>query len=49
MPMIIVQMLLDAFNWPLGSALSMVLFGLTVAVLWLYIKLMNRALRWSVR
>jgi len=49
MPMIIVQMLLDAFNWPLGSALAMVLFGLTAALLWFYIKLMNRALRWSVR
>jgi putative spermidine/putrescine transport system permease protein len=49
MPMIIVQMLLDAFNWPLGSALSMILFGLTAALLWLYIKIMNRALRWSVR
>jgi putative spermidine/putrescine transport system permease protein len=49
MPMIIVQMLLDAFNWPLGSALAMVLFGLTFVLLWLYIKLMNRALRWSVR
>jgi putative spermidine/putrescine transport system permease protein len=47
MPMLIVQMLLDAFNWPLGSALSMVLFGLTGALLWLYVKLLNRALRWS--
>ena len=49
MPIVIVQMLLDAFNWPLGSALSMVLFGGTIALLWLYVKLMNRALRWTVR
>jgi putative spermidine/putrescine transport system permease protein len=49
MPMVIVQMLLDAFNWPLGSALSMILFGFTVALLWFYVKLMNRALRWSIR
>jgi len=49
MPIVIVQMLLDAFNWPLGSALSMVLFGGTVALLWLYVKLMNQALRWTAR
>lgn len=49
MPMIIVQMMLDAFNWPLGSALSMVLFGVTIALLWLYVKLMNQAMRWTMR
>ncbi|MDR7544727.1 MAG: ABC transporter permease [Armatimonadota bacterium] len=49
MPMIVVQMMLDAFNWPLGAALSMVLFGLTAALLWGYAKLLNRALRWTVR
>lgn len=47
MPIVIVQMLLDAFNWPLGSALAMVLFGLTALVVWAYVKLMNRALRWA--
>ncbi len=49
MPIVIVQMLLDAFNWPLGSALSMVLFGGTIGLLWLYVKLMNQALRWTGR
>jgi len=49
MPMIVVQMMLDAFNWPLGAALSMVLFGLTAVLLWVYAKLLNRALRWTVR
>jgi putative spermidine/putrescine transport system permease protein len=49
MPMVIVQMLLDAFNWPLGSALAMVLFGFTILLLWLYVKIMNRAMRWTVR
>jgi putative spermidine/putrescine transport system permease protein len=48
-PMLIVQLLLDAFNWPVGSALAMVFFGLTALVLWGYVKLMNRSLRWSVR
>jgi ABC-type spermidine/putrescine transport system permease subunit I len=42
-------MLLDAFNWPLGSALAMVLFGFTILLLWLYVKIMNRAMRWTVR
>lgn len=46
MPMLIVQTLLDAFNWPLGSALSMVLFGLTVAVVTLYLRLLARGMRW---
>lgn len=48
-PMLVVQLLLDAFNWPVGSALAMVFFGLTAALLWGYVKLMNRALRWSLR
>src|SRR3990172_200812 len=47
MPLVIVQILLDAFNWPLGSALSMMLFGLTATLLWFYVKLMNRVLRWA--
>ncbi len=49
MPMLIVQMLLDAFNWPLGAALAMVLFGVTAALLWFYVKMMTRAMRWSER
>jgi putative spermidine/putrescine transport system permease protein len=48
-PMLVVQLLLDAFNWPVGSALAMVFFGLTATLLWAYVKIMNRALRWSVR
>jgi putative spermidine/putrescine transport system permease protein len=48
-PMLVVQLLLDAFNWPVGSALAMVFFGLTAILLWGYVKLMNRALRWSLR
>lgn len=46
-PMLVVQTLLDAFNWPLGSALSMVFFALTAAALGVYLKLMNRAMRWT--
>jgi len=44
-PMLIVQTLLDAFNWPLGSAFSMVFFGLTAAVVTLYLRLMAVAMR----
>ena len=46
-PMLIVQQLLDAFNWPLGSALAMVMFSFTAVLLWIYVKVMNRALRWA--
>src|SRR3990172_7226433 len=48
-PMLVVQLLLDAYNWPVGSALAMVFFGLTALLLWVYVKIMNRSLRWSVR
>jgi putative spermidine/putrescine transport system permease protein len=47
MPMLIVQTLLDAFNWPLGSALSMVFFGLTAALVGLFLRAMGRAMRWT--
>ncbi|MDR7495049.1 MAG: ABC transporter permease subunit, partial [Armatimonadota bacterium] len=47
MPMLIVQTLLDAFNWPLGSALSMVFFGLTATVVALFLRAMGRAMRWT--
>ncbi len=47
MPMLIVQTLLDAFNWPLGSALSMVFFGLTAAVVALYLRLLARGMPWT--
>lgn len=48
-PMLVVQLLLDANNWPVGSALAMVFFGLTALLLWAYVKIMNRSLRWSLR
>lgn len=44
-PMLVVQTVMDKFNWPLGSAQAMVLFLVTLAVVWLYVKLMNRAMR----
>lgn len=47
MPMLIVQTLLDTFNWPLGSALSMVFFGLTAALVVIFLRIMGRAMRWT--
>jgi len=47
MPMLIVQTLLDLFNWPLGSALSMVFFGLTAACVALFLRIMGRAMPWT--
>lgn len=47
MPMLIVQTLLDAFNWPLGSALSMVFFGLTAATVAVFLRMMGRAMGWT--
>lgn len=48
-PMLVVQLLLDANNWPVGSALAMVFFGLTALLLWAYIRIMSRSMRWSLR
>ncbi|HXF83540.1 MAG TPA: ABC transporter permease [bacterium] len=47
MPMLIVQTLLDTFNWPLGSALSMVFFGLTALTVAVYLRVMGRAMGWT--
>lgn len=44
-PMLVVQTVMDKFNWPLGSAQAMVLFLGTAVVVWLYVKVMNRAMR----
>ena len=44
-PLLIVQTVMDLFNWPLGSALAMVLFAVTVGAIFLYTKLLNRAMR----
>lgn len=47
MPMLIVQTLLDAFNWPLGSALSMVFFGLTAVTVAVYLRVLAQAMGWT--
>ncbi|MFZ5822933.1 MAG: ABC transporter permease [Bacillota bacterium] len=44
-PMLVVQTIMDKFNWPLGSAQAMGLFAGTMLIVWVYVKLMNRAMR----
>lgn len=42
-PLLIVQTVMDLFNWPLGSALAMILFAVTVLTIFLYNRLIARA------
>jgi putative spermidine/putrescine transport system permease protein len=44
-PMLVVQTVMDKFNWPLGGAQEMLMFLGTTIVVWTYVKLMNRAMR----
>lgn len=44
-PLLVVQMVSELFNWPLGSALAMVFFVITVAVVGLYLRLMGHLMR----
>lgn len=44
-PLMIVQTTLDAFDWPGGSAMAVVMFLTVVTLLTLYIRLLSRAMR----
>lgn len=44
-PLLVVQTVSELFNWPLGSALAMVFFVITVAIVGLYLRLMSRLMR----
>jgi putative spermidine/putrescine transport system permease protein len=44
-PLLIVQAVMDLFNWPLGSALAMVLFVLTVGAIALFNRFMARSMK----
>ncbi len=44
-PLLIVQTVMDLFNWPLGSALAMILFGVTVITIFIYNRVLARASR----
>lgn len=42
-PLLIVQTVLDLFNWPLGSAMAMVLFAVTIVIVTVFNKVIGRA------
>jgi putative spermidine/putrescine transport system permease protein len=42
-PLLIVQTVMDLFNWPLGSAMAMVLFALTIAAIAVFNRIVARA------
>ncbi|MEX2535569.1 MAG: ABC transporter permease [Trueperaceae bacterium] len=44
-PLLIVQAVMDLFNWPLGSALAMVLFAVTVGAIAIFNRIMARAMK----
>jgi putative spermidine/putrescine transport system permease protein len=45
LPLLVVQTVSQLFNWPLGSALAMVFFAITVGIIWVYTKILNRAMK----
>ncbi|MFO7543916.1 MAG: ABC transporter permease [Trueperaceae bacterium] len=44
-PLLVVQTVMDLFNWPLGSAMAMVLFAVTIAVITIFNRVVARATR----
>ena len=44
-PLLIVQTVMDLFNWPLGSAMAMILFAVTIAIIIVFNRIVARATR----
>lgn len=44
-PLLVVQTVQELFDWPLGSALAIVFFVITIAIVGIYLKLMDRAMK----
>lgn len=44
-PLLVVQTVQELFDWPLGSALAIVFFVITIAIVAIYLKLMDRAMK----
>jgi putative spermidine/putrescine transport system permease protein len=44
-PLLVVQTVQELFNWPLGSALAIVFFVITIAIVAVYLKLMDRVMK----
>lgn len=45
LPLLVVQTVSELFNWPLGSAMALVFFAITIAIVAVYLKLMDKAMR----
>ncbi|MDQ3695195.1 MAG: ABC transporter permease [Chloroflexota bacterium] len=45
LPLLVVQMVEELFNWPAGSAMAIVFFVITIAIVGTYLKVMDRAMR----
>ena len=44
-PILVVRTITELFNWPGGSAFAMLFFGITLALLWLYLRALARVTR----
>ncbi len=44
-PLLVVQTVQQIFNWPLGSALAIVFFVITIAIVGVYLKMMDRVMK----
>jgi putative spermidine/putrescine transport system permease protein len=45
LPLLVVQTVSELFDWPAGSAMALIFFAITIAIVALYLKLMDRAMR----
>ena len=44
-PILVVRTITELFNWPGGSAFALLFFAITLFVVWVYLRLMSRAIR----
>jgi putative spermidine/putrescine transport system permease protein len=44
-PLLITQTVLELFNWPLGSAMAITMFALTLFIILVYMRIMNQFMR----
>lgn len=44
-PILVVRTVTELFNWPAGSAFAILFFAITLGIVWLYLKLMARAIK----
>jgi len=44
-PLLIVETALEAFNWPGGASMALIMFVVMLAILTIYMKIMNRAMK----